>query len=213
MSRRALNLRTRERGIVLISSLLLLLVITILALAMFRSMGLGEKISGNVREKTRALHAAVVAEQYAEWWLSSPGNASAAPVVCNTPGSANVSSVQVLICTNPINPTAAAPLVANPQNLPWKDGSGNQLGFTYFPNSTTSAANKMLFNTADSNGSMANSYQASPAFYIQYLGLAADGGGTVYKIDALGYGGNYLAVAVVESTYEIGSGVTNLGGL
>ena len=36
MSRRRLNIRTRQRGLVLVSSLLLLLVITILALAMFR---------------------------------------------------------------------------------------------------------------------------------------------------------------------------------
>jgi type IV pilus assembly protein PilX len=212
MSRRTLNIRTRQHGLVLVSSLLLLLVITILALAMFRSMGLGEKISGNVREKTRALHAAVVAEQYAEFWLSSPGNAAIAPVVCNATGSANVNSTQVLICSNPINPTPVT-LVPNPQVLPWTDGSGNSIGFTYFPNSSTSAANKMVFNTADANGSYANSYQGQPTFYIQYVGLAADGGGSVYKIDAMGYGGNYLSVAVVESTYEIGSAVINLGGL
>jgi type IV pilus assembly protein PilX len=67
-------MRTRQSGIVLICSLLLLLVVTIIALAMFRSMGLGEKISGNERETQRALHAAVLAEQYAEWWLSSSAN-------------------------------------------------------------------------------------------------------------------------------------------
>jgi type IV pilus assembly protein PilX len=211
MSRRRLNIRTRQHGLVLVSSLLLLLVITILALAMFRSMGLGEKISGNVREKTRALHAAVVAEQYAEFWLSSPGNSTLAPVVCNAPASANVSSgTQVLICLNAINPVGT---LANPQNLPWTDGSGNRIGFTYFPNSATNTLTRMIFNTADANGSMANSYSAQPTFYIQYVGLAADGGGSVYKIDAMGYGGNSLSVAVVESTYEIGSAVTNLGGL
>ena len=61
MSMRQVSGRGRQHGIVLIASLLLLLVITILALAMFRSMGLGEKIAGNVREKQRALHAAAVA--------------------------------------------------------------------------------------------------------------------------------------------------------
>jgi type IV pilus assembly protein PilX len=211
MSSRAVNLRARQRGMVLISSLLLLLVITILALAMFRSMGLGEKISGNVREKTRALHAAVVAEQYAEWWLSTPGNAQTVPVVCNNSANADLSATQVLICQNPINPTPVT-LVANPQNLPWTDGSGNSLGYTYYPNPSNSPATKMNF-TADSTGSFSNTYQAPPAFYIQYVGLAADGGGNVYKIDAMGYGGNYLSVAVVESTYEISSAVNNLGGL
>ena len=110
----------------------------------------------------------------------------------------------MLICLNAINP---AGLLANPQNLPWTDGSGNRIGFTYFPNSPTNTLTKMVFNTADSNGSYANSYQAQPTFYIQWVGLAADGGGNVYKIDAMGYGGNSLSVAVVESTYEIGAGV------
>jgi hypothetical protein len=32
----------------------------------------------------------------------------------------------------------------------------------------------------------------------------------VFKVDAVGYAGNALSVAVVESTYEIGSGVRDL---
>jgi len=61
-----------ERGIALVTSLLLLLIITILALSMFRSFGSLEKIAGNLREKDRALHAAESAQQYAEWWLTQP---------------------------------------------------------------------------------------------------------------------------------------------
>ena len=191
--------RARQRGIVLISSLLLLLVVTILALAMFRSMGLAERISGNVREKQRAVHAAVVAEQYAEWWLSSTGNSSQAPVVCNATANANLGTTTVLICANAI---------VNPASVPWVIG-GAPVGFSYYPNSGSTV---MSF-VADGNGSYSNTYAGPPSFYIQYVGLAADGGGSVYKIDAVGYGGNTLAVAVVESMYEIGSGVNNLGGL
>jgi type IV pilus assembly protein PilX len=188
----------RQRGIVLISSLLLLLVVTILALAMFRSMGLAERIAGNVREKQRAVHSAMLAEQYAEWWLSS-GNASQSPVVCNNIGAATDQNwSQVLICSNPINPSGGT---GNPAVVPWTDGGGNQLGFTYtLPNGST----QMNF-TADSNGSYTNSYYNAPYFYIQYVGIGADGGGSVFKIDALGYGGSPLSVAVVESIYEIGS--------
>src|SRR6202167_3765108 len=72
-----------QRGMVLISSLLLLLVVTILALAIFRNSGVEEKIAGNEREKERALHAAESAQQYAEWWLSS-GLGSTTPIVCNS---------------------------------------------------------------------------------------------------------------------------------
>ncbi len=59
-----------QRGMVLVTSLLLLLVVTMLAVSMFRSMGLDEKIAGNMRDKQRALNAAETAEQYAENWLS-----------------------------------------------------------------------------------------------------------------------------------------------
>jgi type IV pilus assembly protein PilX len=199
MSVRNLSMRPRQRGIVLISSLLLLLVITILALAMFRSMGLGEKISGNVREKERALHAAVIAEQYAEWWLSSSANSSQAPVACSATASANTSASNVLICLNALTSTVT---------LPWTSG-GNPVGFTYYPNATGATATNMSF-VADSTGSFSNTYYTSPAFYIQYVGPAADGAGSVFKVDAVGYGGNALSVAVVESTYEIGSAVRDL---
>ena len=199
MSGRRTSRRKRQNGLVLISSLLLLLVITILALAMFRGMGLAEKIAGNVREKQRALHAAVVAEQYAEWWLSSTGNSLQPPVVCNATANANLGPTNVLICSNSI---------INPAAVPWAIG-GVQVGTTFYPNLGSTA---MSF-VADANGSYANTYAGPPSFYIQYSGQAADGGGSVYKIDAVGYGGTSLSVAVVESTYEIGSSVRNLGGL
>jgi type IV pilus assembly protein PilX len=199
MSARHLSMRAGQRGIVLISSLLLLLVITILALAMFRSMGLGEKISGNVREKERALHAAVMEEQYAEWWMSSSSNSSQSPVVCSATASANVSVSNVLICSNALTSSVT---------VPWTSG-GNPVGFTYYPNATGATATNMSF-TADASGSYSNTYYASPAFYISYCCQAADGQGSVYTIDAVGYGGNALSVAVVESTYEIGSAVKDL---
>jgi type IV pilus assembly protein PilX len=199
MNARHLSRRAGQRGIVLISSLLLLLVVTIIALAMFRSMGLGEKISGNVRETQRALHAAEVAEQYAEWWLSSSANSSQPPVACSATASANTSASNVLICSNALSSSVT---------LPWTSG-GNPVGFSYYPNATGATATNMSF-AADATGSFSNTYSTPPVFYIQYLGEAADTQGSVYKVDAVGYGGNSLSVAVVESTYEIGSGVRDL---
>ena len=66
----------------LVTSLLLLVIITILALSMFRSFGTQEKIAGNLREKERALHAAVSAQQYAEWWLLQGNNTAAGAIAC-----------------------------------------------------------------------------------------------------------------------------------
>ncbi len=169
---------------------------------MFRSMGLSEKIAGNVREKQRALHSAVVAEQYAEWLISS-GNIPLTQVTCSTTGAANNTTFnQAAVCKNGINPVGATPTY-NPQTLPWTDGSGNPLGITY---TLPSVAGVQMYLTAH-NGSLSNTYYKAPAFYIQYMGVAADGGGVVFKVDAVGYGGSPLSVAVVESTYEIGSGV------
>jgi type IV pilus assembly protein PilX len=200
MSRHVANQRARQRGLVLVSSLLLLLVVTILALAMFRNMGLGERISGNLREKTRALHAAVVAEQYAEWWLSN-GTASLAPQSCNATGNANVGVNQVMVCSTPL---------PAPTTLPWIGSGGGQVGISYYPNAGSSSLTTMSFG-ADASGSNANMYAAAPTFYIAYMGSGNDKAGLVYKIDAVGFGTNKLSVAVVESTYEIGSSVTNLG--
>src|SRR5207237_2847533 len=73
-----------QRGMVLISSLLLLLIITILGVGMFRSFSVQEKVAGNVREKQRALQAAEIAQQYAEWWLAQGNNSATSPVVCNS---------------------------------------------------------------------------------------------------------------------------------
>jgi type IV pilus assembly protein PilX len=97
----------RERGLVLISALLLLLVATIMAVSMFRSFGMQEKIAGNLREKERALHAAQAAEQYAEYWLSS-GSASQ-PVSCTTGASSSVGQT----CTNQLT---------SPTTVPWTAG-------------------------------------------------------------------------------------------
>ena len=109
----------RQRGMVLVTSLLLLIVVTILAISMFRSFGLDEKIAGNVREKQRALSAAETAEQYAEYWLAS-GN-GAAVVTCT----GMVTSLVGQVCSNTALP-------ANFASLPWQY-SGANVGVTYLP--------------------------------------------------------------------------------
>jgi type IV pilus assembly protein PilX len=191
------HLHGRERGVVLVSSLLLLLVVTILAVAVFRNYGLGEKIAGNQREKQRALHAAESAQQYAEWWLSS-GNGVTTPVIC----SALVPAAIGQVCAN-ILPSIA--LNQNVANLPWQIGGAN-VGVNYAPPN-------MQFNTAGG----VNQYYQTPLFYISYLGTTADSSTSnfklLYQVDAVGYGGSQNAVAVVESTYYVTTGVCDLGAL
>jgi type IV pilus assembly protein PilX len=175
------NPRSQQSGMVLVTSLLLLIVVTLLAVGMFRSFGLDEKIAGNVREKQRALGAAETAEQFAESWLAagngSPGVACAAPLVA-----ANVGQV----CSN---------LLATPTQVPWT------AGVTYTPTVTSA----MSVSQTGGQGT----YYAAPTFYIAYLGPTAQG--TIYQIDAAGYGGSVDTAAVVEATYLVSSGVKDLG--
>jgi type IV pilus assembly protein PilX len=185
-----------ERGIVLVSSLLLLVVVTIMAVSMFRSFGIQERIAGNLREKHRALHAAESAQQYAEWWLTSANNVSiVAP--CNTVLTATTVTIGQ-VCSNKLK-TAIAPAVVT--SIPWKIG-GTEVGTDY-------TVPTMTVNTTSAFGT----YYKPPRFYISLLGASAAANGNVYQIDAIGYGGTPNAVAVVESTYLVDVGVRDLGGL
>jgi type IV pilus assembly protein PilX len=192
--------RSSQRGMVLISSLLLLLVVTILALAIFRNYGMEEKIAGNEREKERALHAAESAQQYAEWWLSS-GLGATTPIICDSLVAATT-PVAGQVCAN-ILPTFV--LNGNVANIPWQVNGAN-VGVTYAPPN---------MNLTTAGG--VNTYYQTPVFYISYLGLTADSTTSNYKllyqVDAAGYGGSANAVAVVESTYYVTSGVCNLGAI
>ncbi len=174
--------KVKQRGMALVSGLLLLIVVTALGVSMFRSFGEQEKIAGTIREKQRALHAAESAQQYAEWWLSN--SRIAAPVVCNTLLDANI--VQGQVCTQDL-----ATLLGSVGRVPWQVG-GNDVGVSYTPPGMTV-----------STASAAGTYFARPRFYIGDIGPAASGQGEVYRIDAAGYGGTSAAVAVVESTFSV----------
>ncbi|MGH8219196.1 MAG: pilus assembly PilX family protein [Steroidobacteraceae bacterium] len=188
----------RQSGFVLISSMLLLLIITILAVSMFRGFGVQERIAGNLRDKQRATHAAETAQQWAEWWLSSPAS-SILPANCSAGVlNANLNQSEVQACSNAFPGTLDADSVTT---LPWTI-SGAPVGITYTPPG---------MNVGNEN--QPDEYAQSPIFYISYLGSCADLKGTCYQIDAVGYGGGAgTAVSVVESTYEVASGVNNLGG-
>jgi type IV pilus assembly protein PilX len=190
----------------LVSSILLLLIITILVVSMFRSFTIQEKIAGNVREKERALHAAESAEQYSEWWVTQGNNALTGAVTCGAP-QLNANAGEGQICSNTLSNQGAQPnLGLNVTQVPWTIAGpgGGPVGVTFLPAGMTIGAG------GTSNNPL---YFATPVFYIADVGVAADGQGEAYQIDAVGYGGSANAVAVVESTYEVAKGVSNLGGL
>jgi type IV pilus assembly protein PilX len=188
----------RERGIALVTSLLLLIIITILALSMFRGFGSQEKIAGNLREKDRAVHAAETAQQYAEWWLLQGSNAAIGSVACAPPAlSANVNPTQICNQTlpNALGYAAGTPIVNAP--MPWS------MGYTYTPPNMSTVPG-----VPGPNGDPG--YAGPPGFYIADMGVAADGAGEAYQISAYGVASSGSTVAIVESTYEVAQGVTCL---
>jgi type IV pilus assembly protein PilX len=182
---------THSRGFALFTALLLLMIITILAMSMFRAFGTQEHIAGNVREKERAFHAAESVQQYGEWWLLQGTNIALGAQACaagllngngaNEPGQ---------ICTTT--------LVQNGQTVTapgtWASAT------TYLP-----AGMSVTPGVPGANGDPP--YAAVPGFYIADVGLAADTQGEAYQIDSYGYGGSPATVAVVESVYEVQQGV------
>jgi type IV pilus assembly protein PilX len=193
------SMGSKQHGVVLISSLLLLLVVTIMALSMFRSFGMQERIAGNVREKQRALQNANSAQQYAEWWLAnqsgaiyavSQGSASYADSTCNaTAIDANLAVP--LICS----PVTGLTAISGTTAALWPVSAGT-VGAAYTP-----------------PGMSASLYAVRPHFYITDVGALASGRGEAYQVDAYGYGQSNSAIAVVESTVAVVCLVCNVGGL
>jgi type IV pilus assembly protein PilX len=177
-----------QRGLVLVSSLLLLVVVTILAIGLFRAFGQDEKVAGNTREKQRALQAAVSAEQYAEWWLIN--GSTAGTTTCAGTVQASVGQICSNVLTN-VYPNVAL--------VPWTIG-GNTVQVTY-PGPTGPTG----WTQNNTTGITGSTYYNNPAFYISFLGVgtAPTGGtqGLVYQIDSVGYGGTPSTAAVVESTF------------
>jgi type IV pilus assembly protein PilX len=189
-----------QRGLALLSALLLLMIITLMAIAMFRGVGTQEKIAGNLREKDRALHSATSAQQYGEWWLLQGTNVAAGAVTCG----AGVLNANLGVAVGQICSTAqpAQVMSGGDMTIP----ANWAVRTEYLPTGMSVTAG-----TPGTNGDIA--YAKVPAFYISDLGLAGDGAGEAYQVAAYGYGGSLTSVAVVESVYEVQQGVVNRGGL
>lgn len=182
-----------QKGMVLITTMLLLVVVTVLAIAMFRGSGLEQRIAGNTMEKQRALQAADSAQQYAEQWLIT-NISSSPPVDCS--GTASPSTSAPTICSDILATSLDSGTLAK---VPWQVGGGT-VGYNYNPTNTTTSSSYFTVNTAGGP----NSYYAAPVFYISLLGPDATLSNAVdYSIDAWSYAGAQSTVAVVESTFQI----------
>ena len=194
------NFPRRQRGVILITAMLLLIVVTIMALSMFRGYGAQERLAGNTRDKQRALAAAISAQQYAEFQLAS--GAAPLPGVC--PAGILPSGMQVCL-----PPPAPAPL-PNFATLPWLTG----VTYSVFTSNTINNVSNVISATGTRDtATQSASYVQAPVFNVIDLGPnAGTPAGEVYQVDAVGFGGTSNTVAVVESTFVIGSNTpSNLG--
>lgn len=188
-----LQRKSTQLGMVLITTMLLLVVVTILALAMFRAVGLETRIAGNTMEKQRALQAAVSAQQYGEQWLAS-NVMSSPPVDCSAQASSSTGAPA--ICTDIL---ASSLDSGTTSSVPWIIGGG-AVGYSYNPVNASTSTNYFPLSTI---GGL-NTYYAAPVMYISLLGQDATLPNAIdYSVDAWSYAGAQNTVAVVESTYQI----------
>lgn len=186
------NAPRRERGVALIAALLILIVITILGMAMFRTYVLQQKIGGNTLEKSLAFSSALASQDFAEWYLTSNNGAnSTAQTTCSGIAAAGVNTT--MVCSNPIPTTVSQP-----------DTWG--AAFTYTPSTSAGA----MCTTPGGPGC----YAQPPQFYISYLGSSGSGPAyvaplgqnhTLFQVDAAGWAGTTQTVAVVESAFAVSS--------
>jgi type IV pilus assembly protein PilX len=199
---RSKNFPRHQRGVILVTAMLLLIVVTIMALSMFRGYGAQERLAGNTRDKQRALAAAISAQQYAEFQLAS--GAAPLPGVC--PAGILPNGMQVCL-----PPPAPAPL-PNFATLPWLTGVTYSV---FTSNAINGVSNVISASGTRDSATQSASYVQAPVFNVIDLGPNAPGAlpaGEVYQVDAVGFGGTSNTVAVVESTFVIGSNTpSNLG--
>ena len=175
-----------QRGFVLITGLLFLVVVTLLGLALFRSSGLMERLSANSRDKQRAFESAQAALQYGEWYL---GNGTAnTKSACSTTTGKLITALHV--CTEALS--TSRDTIAQ---MAWAPN-----GFAYtLPTMPVAAGGGLNAAGTDIN------YQAPPGVYIEDLGLMPDGKSELYQLTAYGYGGNADTLSIVRSTYKVTS--------
>jgi len=195
MSPRNLTAQKRQAGVALITSLLILVIVTLIAVSMYRSFGLQEKIAGNTLEKQRSLQAAESALRYGEWWIQQANTGLA--VACSGAAVNGNVLTNMRVCTNQLS---------KPEALPWAGA------IDYQPPKMSISVNGGLNNSDPSKATDIN-YVRSPSLYIAYLGLGPDGKSMLYQVTGAGYGGSSTdSASVVQSVYAMTFRVVDLSG-
>lgn len=176
----------KEKGFILIVSLIFLVIMSMLGISMFSGVTMDETMSGNQREKNRSLDAVQMTLNTVETWLSNPLNTVLGGTL--NPGVAcTASTVQPAICASALA-TPATPAT--------------------WPLSATLPATPGL--TVSTSGGL-NTYYSQPQYYIQFLGFYPGTTNTaMYQVTATAQGGNDSATSVVQAVYRVKATSVNL---
>jgi type IV pilus assembly protein PilX len=186
----------RERGFIMITGMLFLVVMTLLGLALFRSTGLMDRITANTRDKQRSFEAAESAMEYGAWWLTT-SSGGGAPSTCATNSNATVSVIHV--CSEALS-TSFQTVAA----LGW-----TAQAFTYTPPNMAIQTGGGV-NTSGTTGSTDVNYIAPPGVYVERLGLSADGTSMFYQLTSYGFGGDGNTASALRATFKQTAKSTNL---
>ena len=173
----------RPHGIALVTTLLIILVLSLLAISLFHSSTTQGKNAGSIAEHQRALRVAEDALRYGEWLLVQP------TAVADLPNCTTVVDLDVTP-----TPTSCQNVLAAPTNPPWP------AGMVYTPRGMrVQAGGGLVQNQGDIN------YARRPMLYIHKLGVDPNNtGNTLYQVTAAGFGGRVDSVSVVQSVVSVG---------
>lgn len=184
------RLQPKQTGVVLMTTVLVLIILTLLALAMYRGFGAQQKIAGNTREKERAFQSAQNALEFGEAALVKKNQGGIALGVGCVAKTTVESLDDVRICTDPLT------AITDPEN--WTTDS------TYKPSKMTLVGSDALAGvTLDGNGYDDIKYAKAPQLYVQFLGGSSDGNYVMYSVTSSGSAGGATSRAVVKSVYSV----------
>lgn len=183
-----------QRGFVLVTSLIFLVVITLLAVSAISSSTLQERMASNLREKSRARQAADAALREAELQLSSAAMATYQKARnCSSGGEVDDSENGLVICRQGVF-----------------DAADDDAGERYFDDDVWSSSAVQTYN-ADKNGDN-DAIDTDVRYVVEELedcvgsvdpDKCALGAGVIrYRVTALARGQNPAAIAVTQSVYQ-----------
>jgi type IV pilus assembly protein PilX len=185
-----LHRRRSQSGVALLTSLLILVIVSLVAVSMYRSYGTQEAIAGNTLEKQRALQAAESAVRYGEWWISQ-GNVGKPDPACT--GTLDSATGGMRLCANRL---------LTPSNVSSWPGKT-----TYKPANMTVSTSGDLVGTSTTTGVAGDiNYYQPPAVHIACGGVGPPPDKKVlYIVTGVGYAGRQSTTSVAQSVYAVAS--------